>query len=103
MNVNLPNVIKTALPEESRNKNVAILKDNWTGPMNHNDAGFLSDDFPRNPPKLYITAEDDDFDAATLAEWRDEGFNVEYLPMGAGGDAYIRTLRTLHQKRKLGP
>ncbi|KAK0646925.1 hypothetical protein B0T16DRAFT_171036 [Cercophora newfieldiana] len=103
MNVNIPNVIKTALPEESRNKNVAILKDNWTGPMNHNDPGFLSDDFPRDPPKLYITAETDDFDAATIAEWRDEGFNVEYLPLGAGGDAYTRALRTLHQKRKLGP
>ncbi|KAK4217303.1 dienelactone hydrolase [Rhypophila decipiens] len=100
MNVDVPSVIKAALPKESRNKNVAILKDNWTGTMNHNDPGFLSDDFPRNPPKLYIAGEDDDFDADTLMAWRAEGFDVEYLSLGAG---FMHTLGALHQKRKLGP
>lgn len=104
--INVPNLVQKALPKESRNKNVAILNDNWTGPkngMNHNDPNFLSDDFPRNPPKLYITSEDDEFDDQTLADWRDEGFNVEYLPMGTDGDAYKRALRTLHRKANLGP
>jgi len=103
MNFNLPNLIQTALPEESRNKNIAILNDNWTGTMNHNDPGFLSDDFPRNAPKLYITAESDDFDPQILLDWRNEGFAVEYLPMGLGGAKYRSTLRTLHRKRKLDP
>ncbi|KAK3363660.1 hypothetical protein B0T25DRAFT_51671 [Lasiosphaeria hispida] len=99
----ISDLVHAALPKESRNKNIGILKDNWTGPMNHNDPGFLSDDFPRNPPKLYITAESDEFDAATLSEWRDEGFHVEYLAMKPNRDAYRRTLRTLHRKSKLGP
>ncbi|KAK5659167.1 hypothetical protein OQA88_1257 [Cercophora sp. LCS_1] len=111
MNVNLnlgdpldvPNLVQRALPKESRNKNVAIVKDNWTGAMNHNDPNFLSDEFPRNPPKLFITAESDDFDTQTLADWQAEGFNVEYLPMGPGGDAYRRGLQTLHRRANLGP
>ncbi|KAK0729671.1 hypothetical protein B0H67DRAFT_547774 [Lasiosphaeris hirsuta] len=106
MNVDTGNVsdlVRAALPNKSRNKNIGILKDNWTGAMNHNDPGFLSDDFPRSPPKLYITAESDEFDAATLAAWRAEGFQVEYLAMHANPDAYRRTLRTLHRKSKLGP
>ncbi|KAK3330020.1 dienelactone hydrolase [Apodospora peruviana] len=104
MDVNgVANLVQAALPNESKNKNVAVLKDNWTGPMNHNDPGFLSDDFPRNPPKLYITAEFDEFDPQTLAQWRNEGFNVTYLPMGDGGEAYLRKLRFLHHKKDLGP
>lgn len=99
MNINVPNFVNTALPERSKGKNVAILSQN--GP-NHNDPGFLSDNFPRDPPKLYITAESDDFDVLTLGEWRDEGFSVEYIPMGNGGDEYLRKLERL-AKRNLGP
>jgi hypothetical protein len=33
--------------------------------------GFLS--FNSHPPRVYVTAEDDDFDETTLQDWRDEG------------------------------
>lgn len=88
------------LPERARGKNAVVLSQNTNnrGPINHNDPNFLSDEFPRNPPKLYFTAESDDFDAATLVEWRDEGFRVEYVPMGDGGDEYVRRLDRLGKK-----
>ena len=46
---------------------------------NANTTGFLSNNFPHNPPRLYITAESDDFDDLTLQEWQDEGFDVGYV------------------------
>lgn len=103
MEVNVPGFngfnLNARLPERTKGKNVAVLSHNTT---NHNDPGFLSDDFPRKPAKLYVTAEDDDFDALTLAEWRDEGFQVEYVPMGDGGDDYVTKLERL-AKRNLDP
>lgn len=62
---------------------------------NANTNGFLSNDFPHNPPRLYFTAEDDTFDDLTLEEWRDEGFNVAYVPMGRGGKEYRERLANL--------
>lgn len=88
------------LPDRAKGKNAVVLSQNQGA--NHNDPNFLSDDFPRNPPKLYFTAESDDFDAQTLADWRDEGFQVEYVPMGDGGDEYVRKLDRL-AKKKLDP
>ncbi|KAI8626595.1 dienelactone hydrolase [Xylariaceae sp. FL1651] len=70
---------------------------------NHNEQGFLSSNFPRSPPKLYITAESDDFDELTLREWRDEGFNVEYLPLGASSAEYKAELASLKTQANLGP
>lgn len=57
---------------------------------NANTTGFLANDFPHNPLRLYITAKTDDFDVLTLKEWRDEGFNVGYLPLNQGGKEYGR-------------
>ncbi|KAI8957321.1 hypothetical protein F5Y11DRAFT_360939 [Daldinia sp. FL1419] len=82
------------------NGNVGIISSNL-GP-NHNDPGFLSSDFPRSAPRLYVTAESDEFDLQTLNEWRDEGFNVEYIPMGDGGNEYRIKLESL-AKGNLGP
>lgn len=62
---------------------------------NANTNGFLSNDFPHNPPRLYFTAETDDFDELTLQEWRDEGFNVEYVPLKDGGKEYGNRLERL--------
>ena len=99
MNVSdIPNLVKAAVPE-SKGRNVRIISDNRPS---HRDPGFLSKDFPRSPPKLYVTAEDDDFDELTLAEWRDEGFDVEYIPMGNGGEEYRQKIRSL-SKRKMDP
>lgn len=62
---------------------------------NANTNGFLSNDFPHNPPLLYFTAEDDEFDNQTLQEWQEEGFNVGYVPLGRGGKEYGERLNTL--------
>ena len=51
---------------------------------------------------LYITAEDDEFDMETMTAWRDEGFIVEYIPMGKGGKQYVQTLHQLGDKMGIG-
>lgn len=43
-------------------------------------------------PYVFLTAETDDFDEVTLQAWRDEGFVVNYVPLGNGGTEYIRRL-----------
>jgi hypothetical protein len=59
-------------------------------------------------PKLYITAETSsaaDFDQATLRQWRDEGFDITYLPYGEGAGAracFITTLKELHRSMGVG-
>ena len=54
---------------------------------------------PHSPPKLFITAETSDFDEITLQQWRDEGFDVEYLPLEnqGGQKAYLESLKRLHE------
>ena len=99
MNIDIPNLVKSAVPE-SEGRNARIVSDNWPR-SNYRDANFLSSGFPRAKPKLYITAESDDFDELTLAEWRDEGFDVEYLPMG-DANKYRGKLRSL-SKKKMAP
>lgn len=50
-------------------------------------------------PRLVLTAEDDEsFDPATVRNWRDEGFQVSYLPFTGGGKSrkgYERELQHL--------
>lgn len=68
---------------------------------NIRDPGFLSNDFRKTfhaPPRLYFTAEDDDFDSTTLSEWQNAGFTVEYFPMGKGGASYTKKLESLFSK-----
>ncbi|KAK2610074.1 hypothetical protein N8I77_003531 [Diaporthe amygdali] len=62
------------------------------------DPGFLSQDFRRTfhaPPRLYFTAESNEFDATILSEWQKAGFTVEYFSMGKGGASYERKLKSL--------
>jgi hypothetical protein len=91
MNMDTAKLIKAAVPE-AEGRNARILSQNVS---DHKDPNFLSQDFPRQPPRLYITAESDDFDAVTIAEWQAEGFDVQYLPMGNGGDEYLKKLKGL--------
>jgi hypothetical protein len=98
MNVDIPKLVKAAVPE-AEGRNARIISEHRP---NYRDPGFLSKDFPRSPPKLYVTAETDDFDPLTLSEWRDEGFNVEYISMGAGREEYRRKLVSL-SRRKMDP
>ncbi|KAI9653391.1 MAG: hypothetical protein M1821_007056 [Bathelium mastoideum] len=59
---------------------------------------------PRAPPKLFVTAETLDFDEIILQHWRDEGFDVEYLPLenDSGPKAYIESLKKLHEGLGVG-
>lgn len=98
MNVNVPNLVKAAVPE-SEGRNARIISQNST---THRDPGFLSSDFPRSSPKLYLTSASDDFDELTLSEWQDEGFEVEFIPLGNSKEQYLDRLRGL-SKEDLGP
>lgn len=98
MEINIPGIVNAAMPNRG-NRNIGIISSNG---LNHNDPGFLSSDFPQSPPKLYITSEDEEFDLSTIKEWRDEGFNVEYVPMGAGGKEYRMKLDSM-SRTNLGP
>ena len=96
MNVNVSDLVKNAVPE-SEGRNVSILSQNKT---DFRDGGFLSKDFPRSAPKLYITGEDDDFDEVTLQEWKDEGFQVEYFSVASCGNQYVQKLKQLTQEER---
>lgn len=49
--------------------------------------GFLYNNGANNA-RLCITAETLDFDPETIKNWRDEGFDVHYLPFEGGGKDY---------------
>ena len=69
---------------------------------NANTNGFLSNDFPHGPPRLIVTAEDEDFDEVTLQELRDEGFAITYVPMLDGGPSYGQRLDNLPRTLGVG-
>ncbi|EXF75886.1 dienelactone hydrolase [Colletotrichum fioriniae PJ7] len=100
MNIDIPKLVKAAVPD-SEGRNARIVSDNWNRPV-HRDPNFLSKDFPRSRPKLYISAESEEFDQLTLDEWSDEDFDVEYLPMGGNAKEYRDKLRSL-SKTNMGP
>ncbi|KIW05527.1 hypothetical protein, variant [Verruconis gallopava] len=62
--------------------------------------GFLS--FNSLPPRLWITSEDEEFDETTIQHWKDEGFDVTYLPMNGGGKPYVQELKRLADDLELG-
>ncbi|KAI0110647.1 NTF2-like protein [Hypoxylon sp. NC0597] len=99
MEIDLPRIVDAVMPNRG-NRNIGIISSSM-GP-NHNDPGFLSSDFPQSPPKLYVTAESDEFDMLTLRGWKDEGFDVKYIPMGDGGNEYRVKLESLG-RTNLGP
>lgn len=41
---------------------------------------------------VLLTAETDDFDDEITRRWKDQGFQVIYVPFGDGGGEYIRRL-----------
>lgn len=96
--MDLPNLIKSAVPE-AEGRNVRVLSQN--SGTNYRDANFLSSDFPRSPPKLYITSEEEDFDPLTIEEWKNEGFDVEYLSIeGCGGaKGYLERIKGLSAQK----
>lgn len=103
----VPKIVEAALPSEERNgRTLAITGGSMAGPgPNPNDQSFLSDEFPKSKPKLYITAEeeDGDFDEMTSFQWRNEGYDVlGYIGMGDGGSDYQAQLKAL-ATQDLGP
>ena len=45
--------------------------------------------------KVVVTAEGPTFDEATLQKWREEGFNVSYLPFDNSRERYAHTIEHL--------
>ncbi|EME42768.1 hypothetical protein DOTSEDRAFT_176049 [Dothistroma septosporum NZE10] len=58
--------------------------------------------FERKPPRLHVTADDDEFDSSILQHLKDEGFNVTYLPWQNGGKPYRTQLAHLADDLELG-
>ena len=54
------------------------------------------------PPRLYVTADDDEFDSTLLQHFEEEGFHTTYLPLGKDGKAYRESLRHLADDLELG-
>lgn len=100
VNMAIPERAKGKFDERTKGKNAVVLSQN--GGSNHNDPRFLSNDFLKDPPRLYVTAEDKDFDVQIINDWRNEGFLVEYVPMGNGGEQFVEKLERMG-KKKLGP
>ncbi|ROW15753.1 hypothetical protein VPNG_02129 [Cytospora leucostoma] len=98
MNTNLNEIASTVINNkvpDRANRNIMLVSQHGT---NHRDPGFLSQDFRNTfhpPPKLYVTAESDEFDTETLTQWKNAGFDVQYFAMGKGGKAYRRQLEGL--------
>ena len=62
--------------------------------------GFLT--FNSMPPRLHITGDDAEFDETILQHWREEGFDVTYLPYGNNIKAYKQELAHLADDLELG-
>lgn len=54
------------------------------------------------PPRLHITADDPEFDPIIISHWKQEGFDVTYLPFGGDVKAYRQQLATLPEDLELG-
>ena len=56
----------------------------------------------RRPPRLYVTADDEEFCQTVLQHFREEEFEVTYLPMGNSVKAFKDRLRHLADDLELG-
>ncbi|KAF2457479.1 hypothetical protein BDY21DRAFT_285916 [Lineolata rhizophorae] len=55
------------------------------------------------PPRLHITAESDEFDPEFIQHWKEEGFDVSYLPFTTGKEReFIEELKHLPDDLELG-
>ncbi|KAJ5116735.1 hypothetical protein N7456_001083 [Penicillium angulare] len=55
-----------------------------------------------NNARLCITSETGEFDEDTITNWQDEGFDVLYLPLNAGGKDYEDRLRSVKEGLGVG-
>lgn len=56
----------------------------------------------RGAARLCISAETDDFDSETVRSWRDEGFDVVYVPANCDEKEYISRLRSVKEGLGVG-
>lgn len=54
------------------------------------------------PPRLVLTAEDSTFDPTTTQNWKDEGYQVSYLPFTSSRKEYVKALQHLADPLDLG-
>ncbi len=54
------------------------------------------------PPRLVLTAEDSAFDPVTIQNWKDEGYEVSYLPFTSSRKEYVKALHRLADPLELG-
>lgn len=52
--------------------------------------------------RLCITAETGEFDNETLRSWKDEGFDIVYVPYEVGEKEYIARLRSVREGLGVG-
>ena len=53
-------------------------------------------------PLLVLTAEGSDFDPVTIKNWKDEGYQVNYLPYNGNKKEYMMELQHLADPLELG-
>lgn len=54
------------------------------------------------PPRLHVTGEDNSPDPLIIKYFKEEGFDVTYLPFGKGGKDYRDRLKHLQDDLELG-
>jgi hypothetical protein len=64
-------------------------------------SGFLYNNGSNNA-RLCITAETAEFDTEIIQSWRDEGFDVLYLPYNDGGKEYEAQLKSVKEGLGVG-
>jgi len=55
-----------------------------------------------DPLNLILTAEDSSFDPTTLQHWKDEGFQVTYLPFTSSRKEYVRKVQNMAEELRVG-
>ena len=53
-------------------------------------------------PFVVLTAENEAFDLATITQWKEEGFQVSYLPFRGSRKDYVREIDQLSDPLELG-
>ena len=56
----------------------------------------------KTPPRLVITAESPQFDPETISHWKDEGFQIMYMPFEGGKKDLITKLHNVSDPLELG-
>lgn len=61
--------------------------------FNQQDPSFFNSLNKSKIAHVILTAESDDFAEEVTQQWRDEGFNVAYVPFGNGGKDFLARIK----------